>query len=154
MDVRKILFTAIFLASALSARPVAYAAEPPQVVHKDLTLFAIPPKAGVTYDISIVGADKAIADIKKALDLLYRKSPFSVAAIKKLTKQGKVFLVYNPNFPEKVEDLTKIWAAAYFPDFFKKYGGGPDGQFFLAAITRHGIKWPTPELAAWLNPKD
>ena len=150
MDVRKVLVAAVWLASLLGVGPVANAVELQGVVHKDVILFAAPPKPGVTYDISIVGADKALTDIRKALDLLYRKSPFSRTAIQTLRKNGKVFIVYEPNFPEKGKDLTTIKAAAFFPDYFEKHGGGPGGQVFLAIVTRYGIKWPTPELAAVL----
>lgn len=148
MDVWKVLVAAVLLASALGAGPVADAAELPQVIHKDVTLIAVPPKAGVTYDVGIVGANKAMTDIRKALDLLYRKSAFSVTAIQTLRKNGKIFIVYDPNFPEKGESLIENRIAGFRPGYFEKHGGGPGGKAFLALISRHGVKWPTPELAA------
>jgi len=144
----KVFVATVWSVSVLGVGPAAKAAELPQVIHKDVTLVVVPPKAGVTYDVSIVGADKALTDIRKALDQLYRKSPFSKTAIETLRKNGDIFLVYDPNFPGRVENMAVPRMAMFFPDYFQKHGGDLEGQAFLAVVTRHGIKWPTPELAA------
>ncbi len=150
MDVRKILIAAVWVASVLGAGPVANAAELRGVNYKDVTLFAAPPKAGVNYGMSILSADKALTNIQKALDLLYRKSSFSRTAIETLRENGKIFVVYDPNFPKKGKGPVGLMAAAFFPDYFEEHGRGPGGEAFLAIVTRYGIKWPTPELAAVL----
>ena len=150
MSVLKALLAAAWSVSVLGFSLPAVPAEPLQRVHEGIILIAKPPPAGVKYDIGIVDPKTAMASLQKAFDLLYLKSPFSKAAIETLQKNGKVIVVYDPKFPEKVQDFTKIFAAFFFPDYFKKHGGGSGGESYLAAVTRHGIKWPTPQLAAVL----
>ena len=150
MSARKALLAAFWSVSVLGFSLPAVPAEPLQRVHKGITLIAQPPPAGVKYGIGIVDPKTAMASLQKAFDLLYLKSPFSKAAIETLQKNGKVFVVYDPRFPEKVQDFTKIFAAFFFPDYFEKRGGGGGFEGYLAVVTRHGIKWPTSQLAAVL----
>ena len=150
MNVRKVLLAAVWSVSVLGFSLPAVPAETLQRVHRDITLIAQPPPAGVKYDVGIVDPKTAMASLQKAFDLLFLKSPFSKAAIETLQKNGKVFVVYDPKFPKKIEDMTQIAAAFFFPDYFKKRGGGRGFEGFLAVVTRHGIKWPTSQLAAIL----
>ena len=150
MSARKVLLAAVWSVSVLGFSLPAVPAEPLQRVHKGITLIAQPPPAGVKYGIGIVDPKTAMASLQKAFDLLYLKSPFSKAAIETLQKNGKVFVVYDPRFPEKVQDFTKIFAAFFFPDYFEKPTGGSGFEGYLAVVTRHGIKWPTSQLAAVL----
>ena len=150
MNVRKVLLAAVWSVSVLGFSLPAVPAETLQRVHRDITLIAQPPPAGVKYDVGIVDPKTAMDSLQKAFDLLFLKSPFSKAAIETLQKNGKVFVVYDPKFPKKIEDMTQIAAAFFFPDYFKKRGGGRGFEGFLAVVTRHGIKWPTSQLAAIL----
>ncbi|MEC7303952.1 MAG: hypothetical protein VXV97_15555, partial [Pseudomonadota bacterium] len=55
-----------------------------QEVHEGLRLGAVEPRPDAKFDIELLPARPAIDRIKKAIDLLYRRSPFSAQAIKTL----------------------------------------------------------------------
>ncbi|NQU59746.1 MAG: sel1 repeat family protein [Rhodospirillales bacterium] len=142
-------FTMSLPGAPASAAPVA----PPeqiQLIHKGVLLIATAPPAGAKFSISLVAPKPGMEKMRDALNLLYEKSELSRTTIEKLKKNGQVFIVYDPKFPNKVEDLTRIKAAMFFPNYFKNRGDKKIEKSFLTIVTRFGIKWTTPELAGVL----
>ena len=112
--------------------------------HRGINLVAVTPPPPGAYDIDLLGAAPAIANIKKAIDRIYAGSAFSAARIDILKKNGKVTLVYDAAFPKS--KLASVIIAAFFPDFFQPEKGGE--KEFLVVISRFGVKWPADKLAA------
>lgn len=100
---------------------------------------------GEKFDITPLASRLALDRIKKALEILYQKSPFSAKAIETLRGAGEVIIVYDPHFPKS--RLSGLTIAAFFPDFYQK--DGPRKQF-VTVVGRYGAKWPASELAAVL----
>lgn len=111
--------------------------------HQGINLLAMPLPARNKSGIDLRLPQDGILALKQALDLIYAKSTFSVAAFERLKKAGKVTVVYDADFPK--EQLTSVTIAAFFPDFFQKEGNLKE---FLVVVGRYGIKWPTDKLAA------
>ena len=61
-----------------------------------------------------LGAQK----IKRAIDVIFSKSPFNSKWIKHLQLFGKIIIVYNPAFPRP--RLASQIIAAFFPDFYQQ----------------------------------
>lgn len=150
----RLILAGIFVVSVsgtpANGAPPVTKAEPIQLTYKGINLIATPPRADAGLSIPLMAMQAGMKKMRDALDLLYEKSTLSRTTIEKLKKSGPVFIVYDPNFPKKVEDLTKIWAAAFFPNYLKNHGIGNGEDAYLAVVSRHGIKWTTPELAAVL----
>ncbi|MSO54153.1 MAG: hypothetical protein EXQ90_03360 [Rhodospirillales bacterium] len=111
--------------------------------HRGLLLVALKPDPVARYDTALLEAAPAIEALKTAIDLLYAKSPGSVAAIETFKANGNVLLVYEPAFPD-AKMISSNRVAAFFPDFYRKDGSAND---FLVQVGRHGINWPADELA-------
>ena len=122
------------------AEPLAHATD------NGIELYAARAPAGATFDVPIVHPADGLARLRKAVDTLVGGSPFAAQAIAKLKTAGRVVVVYDPAFPK--ERVTAFEVAAFFPHFFRPDEGG--GRDFLVVVSRHGIKWPTRELAAVL----
>lgn len=139
-----LLFALAFPAHAVSAA----SAESPFAVretHRGLTLGGIALRPNAAFDIDIVAPRQALAHLKRALDILYERSPFSARAIETLRRAGEVVVVYDPHFPKS--QLSGLTIAAFFPDFYQRHG--PAKQF-VTVVGRYGAKWPVEELAAVL----
>ena len=113
--------------------------------HKGIDLVAVPVKPGTRADTSIPGPRPGLDSLRRGLDVIHLKSPFSVARLETLKNNGQVIIAYNPNFEE---GKTGVFAlAAFFPDFFKKDASGEGAKRFVVVVGPHAIKWPADELA-------
>ena len=86
-----------------------------------------------------LGAQK----IKRAIDVIFSKSPFNSKWIKHLQSFGKIIIVYNPAFPRP--RLASQIIAAFFPDFYQHSG---NIKQWSVVIGHYGINWPEEKLAA------
>jgi len=116
-----------------------------QEVHEGLRLGAVAPRPDAKFDIELLPARPAIDRIKKAIDLLYRRSLFSAHAIKTLQGAGEVYVIYDPHFPKS--RFSSLTIAAFFPDYYQHDGSS---KKFVTVVGRYGAKWPARELAAVL----
>jgi hypothetical protein len=144
---------AALAATALASPGGAPAAgeEPPlRAEHRGITLIALPPDPAIVYDVDVVSSEGGIEALRRAVDLILARSPFSAARIATLKRAGAVYIVYDPLHPEKKPLRTELKVAKFQPGYLEMYGihGGP--RTFVAVVSRHGIKWPVPELAAVL----
>ena len=136
-----ILLAAIWITSlSVAASPFAT-----QESYRGLTLAAVAVRAGETLDITPLGHADAMARIKKAIDILFDRSPLSARAIETLRSAGEVIVVYDPHFPKS--RLAGLTIAAFFPDYYQ--ADGPSKRF-VTVVGRYGAKWPAVELAAVL----
>ena len=55
-------------------------------IHRGVTLVSLPPNSAVRYDITLIDQREALANVRKALDLIYQKSPFNAATLETLKK--------------------------------------------------------------------
>lgn len=116
-----------------------------QETYRGLLLGAIGLRPDAKLDIQPLHAQEAMVRLKEAIDILYRKSPFSVRAIETLQSAGDVVIVYDPHFPKS--RFSGLTIAAYYPEYFE--ADGPSKQF-VSVVGRYGAKWPAAELAAVL----
>ncbi|MBT6609041.1 MAG: sel1 repeat family protein [Rhodospirillaceae bacterium] len=138
-------FAYVGLALFLSILPPATNAATPEVklVHHGIHLVGLPlPEQ--KFDIDLLAPADGVANIKHALDRIYKKSPFSVKYLETLKKNGRVSIVYDAAFPKK--QMSTVTIAAFFPDFFQKEAGGL--KQFLVVVGRFGVKWEIDKLAA------
>ncbi|MEC7203215.1 MAG: hypothetical protein VXW49_06045, partial [Pseudomonadota bacterium] len=105
----------------------------------------VAPRPDAKFDIELLPARPAIDRIKKAIDLLYRRSLFSAQAIKTLQGAGEVYVIYDPHFPKS--RFSSLTIAAFFPDYYQHDGSS---KKFVTVVGRYGAKWPARELAAVL----
>ena len=113
--------------------------------YKGISLVAVPPSATKKFKVELLTPEQGIKKLHAALDLIYQKSPYSVAAIETLKKNGNVTIIYSPNMKQTLDG--SLLAAVFLPEYYRKnkdIGGGKD---FVVIVSLNGIKWPTPELA-------
>ena len=135
-----LMLIALGLAPQTAAKPKAV-----ERTFKGIRLVGVPAEPGVDYGIKLVSPRRGLRNLRKALELIHGKSPFSVAAIETLKENGNVIVVYSPRLPQTKGGY--LLAAVFLPDYFKRGGGGPGGKDFVVIVGPLGIKWPTPELA-------
>jgi hypothetical protein len=116
--------------------------------YNGISLIALSPPAGVTFDVPIVEGKQALKVIANALALIEDRSAFSKSQIERLKKAAPVTIVYDPRYPDKMSNLATIQVALFSPRYFKLLGSNGKGSPFLVIVSRHGIKWPLEELAA------
>ena len=142
---------AALMAAALNGPVLAGTEAPkdllPQEAYKGLVLVAVPPEAGARYDTSLLPEREGIANLRAAVELLYRESPFSAQALETLKRNGNVIVFYDSRYPEMKTNTSTLNVAAFFPEYFTKGLNGSGRTDFVVVIGRHGIKWPTRELA-------
>ncbi len=119
-------------------------------IYKGMGLRAEPSPPGVKYNVSIVGKKKALENLRVAIDLIYSRSPSSAKAIDLLKKNGHIVIVYDPSYPRKDEEFEFLKVALFKHTYFERMGVKKTERVFPIIVSRHGIKWPTPELAAVL----
>ena len=129
-----------FLTASTAASPFAT-----QESYRGLTLAAVAVRSGAKLDISPLGHAEATTRIKKAIDILFDRSPLSARAIETLRGAGEVIVVYDPHFPKS--RLAGLTIAAFFPDYYQ--ADGPSKRF-VTVVGRYGARWPAVELAAVL----
>ena len=113
--------------------------------YKGMRLVGVAAEPGVDYGIKLVSPLRGLKKLRKAINLIYQKSPYSVAAIETLKKNGNVIIVYSPRLPQTKGGY--LLAAVFLPDFYKREDSGRDRKDFVVVVGPLGIKWPTPELA-------
>ena len=117
---------------------------PHQVQYKGLILAAFPPPDDVEPDFATITEKEGVESLKAAVDLIHRTSPFSVKALEKLQANGRVMIVYQPTFRAARNGMFTL--AAFYPDFYKR-DDSKGCKDFVVLVGRHGVKWPTQELA-------
>lgn len=110
--------------------------------HRGLVIAGRSLPADARFDISIIDAKAGAENVRAALDILYKQSPFSARAVEKLKAAGNVIILYDPMFPPS--ELSKVTIAAFFPDYYQKDGNAKD---FVSIVSRYGAKWDPRELA-------
>ena len=93
------LLAAVIFGSA-SARADAVNQGMVVIEHDGITLMGMSVPLGVTYDVSLMGPSEGLDRIRKALALIQEKSPFAAARIETLKKNGPVFIIYDPRYPD------------------------------------------------------
>jgi tetratricopeptide (TPR) repeat protein len=144
-------FSALTLLSLVLIQIPAWSASPPielKRAHRGIVLLAMPANPNKKFDAALLPAAQGLQNFAKAIDHLIAKSPFSARKLKRLKKSGRIQLVYLP------DDLRNPTGdentASFLPDFLLKSRKRNREKVFLVVVGRHGIKWPTGELAATL----
>ena len=73
-------------------------AQPKQIerADKSIRLVSVAAEPGVNHGIMLVSPLRGLKKLRKAINLIYQNSPYSVAAIETLKKNGNVIIVYSP----------------------------------------------------------
>ncbi|MDP6573196.1 MAG: tetratricopeptide repeat protein [Rhodospirillales bacterium] len=138
----------LMLTGLVLAGMAQQAAAKPETVERTfegIRLVGVPAEPGVDYGIKLVSPRRGLKNLRKAFELIHKKSSFSVAAIDTLKENGNVIVIYSPRLPQ-----TKggsLLAAVFLPDYFKRGGGARDEKNFVVVVGALAIKWPTPKLA-------
>jgi hypothetical protein len=134
---------------ALSVHFPLAAATPSVMDHNGVGLMYQSVDPAKKFDTSALPADQGLRNIAKALDVLMKESPVSAQKIKSLMKSGRVRLVYHPdNLRDSAAGSEAV--ALFRPDFLKNPAEHSRATTFIVVVGRHGVKWPTKELAAVL----
>jgi tetratricopeptide (TPR) repeat protein len=133
-------------AASLEDNHRSASATPIEETYRGIRLVALPPRPGATYELTIATTAQAIENLKKAIDLMLVKSPFTAEAVKTLQDAGKVVIVYSPDFRAARNGLFTL--ATFSPDYFKP--GDPKRREFMVQLGRHLILYPIQEIAATL----
>jgi hypothetical protein len=112
--------------------------------YRNIRLVALPPRPGSTYELTIATTAQAIENLKKAIDLMLVKSKFTAEAVKTLQDNGRVVIVYSPDFRAARNGLFTL--ATFSPDYYKP--SDPNRREFMVQLGRHLILYPTEEIAA------
>ena len=141
------LLAAMLVLAAQTAGPAT--AKTMTETYDGLTLMAVTPTPGRTFDIDILSPEAGIKRLRKALDLVMARSPHGRSGIERLKDFGSIFIVYNPNFPKPSQDISTIRRAAFIPTFLDD-DETHTGVKFPVIVSRHGINAPIEYLAAVL----
>ncbi len=118
-----------------------------KIQFKGIKIQAIAPNLETKFDVDLMDADTAVNKLRAAIELIYEKSPDLSQTIDKLKQEGKIYIVYNPNYPSKKQDLTMVRVALFLPFYFNEESKNKKPPLPII-VSRHGIKWPLEELAA------
>ena len=119
-------------------------------IYRGIVLMALPPAPEVKYAINIIDEREGLTNIRKALDILLSKSPFSAAKVESLKKNGLVIIIYDSRFPYKSASSLGTLVASFrpvVPLLLDKHGEASGKKSFLVVVGRYGAKWPPKELA-------
>lgn len=108
---------------------------------------ALPKDPKRSYDTRLLKGADGLKKLKAALKRLTSKSPLSAKKLNVLKRSGTVTLVYLPGDAPK-SAATGENVAVFLPKYIP--GPLPRGRSFQVIVGRHGVKWPTNELAAVL----
>ncbi|MDD9904665.1 MAG: hypothetical protein OXT06_13935 [Rhodospirillaceae bacterium] len=108
---------------------------------------ALPKNPKKSYDTRLLKGAEGLKKLKAAMKLLTSKSPLSAKKLDVLKRSGTVTLVYLPGDAPK-SAATGENVAVFLPKFIAS--PLPRGRSFQVIVGRHGVKWPTNELAAVL----
>ena len=136
--------------TGLSGRASGAPATPLQVVHQGIKIVALAPAEGVTFDVPLTDGEAGLKNLSRALDFIYRRSPFNVDRLKFLQTVGNVFMIYDPNFPIERRHMGRFGLFKTIPPQSikrEKGGNGRNGKDYVMYVGRHGINWPIQELA-------
>jgi hypothetical protein len=131
--------------AACVATTPAWTFDGSRLVRHGITLVAIPSPVGARQDIPILTTQAGLAKLAASLDILINKSQFAANALATLKRNGRVYIVHDPAFPEKT--VGSFAVAAFQPAYFKRQRSDDKQGEFVAVIGRYGIKWPARELA-------
>ena len=119
-----------------------------QQEHRGIHLMALAIDPDKTFDATLLSAKASLRNIAAALDWLIAKSPFSARQLERLKSSGRIVLIYKPG------DLKNAYGgenvASFLPDFARSTDKRGRAKVYLVVVGRHGVKWPTDELAATL----
>jgi hypothetical protein len=118
--------------------------------HLGMALVALTVRDDAKFDTNILEQAEALQKLRRALDRVYAQSPFNVSKIEALKRNGKVLIIYDPNFPDPTKLTASILAAIFLPQYADMSGGEVDKKNFIVVVSRNGINWPLDELAAVL----
>ena len=108
---------------------------------------ALPKDPKKSYDTRLLNGAEGLKKLKAALKRLTSKSPFSKKKLDILKASGTVTLVYlQGDAPKSAATGENI--AVFLPKFLPS--PLPRARSFQVIVGRHGVKWPTNELAAVL----
>lgn len=139
---------AVLVPALLSLSAPALANNVPIVETVDgIRFVALPKNPKKTYDTKLLSQKEGLSGLKAALKRLTVKSPFSARKLKVLKDSGTVTLVYLPGDAPK-SAATGENVAVFLPKYLPS--PLPRGRSFQVIVGRHGVKWPTNELAAVL----
>lgn len=116
--------------------------------HNKISLIALKPPAGAKFDVPIIEPEQALKVIGDAIALIENNSPFGKKQIDRLKKRGKITIVYDPNYPDRLANMSSVQVALFSPHYFKPLTPKTFHSTFLVIVSRHGVKWPIKELAA------
>jgi hypothetical protein len=146
--------TAVWLVVGMPVRGMAedpalamYTVEASRTVD-GVRLLALAPDENAMSDVSVLPPTEGLDRIAAAFELIARKSPASVDAVRRLKAAGRVTIAYYPNNFRNRNRLNTQTVALFIPDFLKKRGMGGARQEFSVVINQFGVKWPAAELAA------
>lgn len=92
-----------------------------------------------------LGVQQGLQNIAKAIDVIYRRSPFSAARLETLKQNGRIVIFYDPSYQNEKKGGFAL--ASFFPDYYKKNSKQEDAKQFMVVVGPHVVKWPTEELA-------
>jgi hypothetical protein len=119
--------------------------------HQGIILMTVEPGDIKNFDVRVMVEAPAVQKMRSALNLIYKQSEFSRKKIELLKKNGRVIIVYNPQFPDRKQTAAQLLLAVFKPSYFRKPGSKePPKKDFLVIVSRLGIQWPVKELSAVL----
>ncbi|MDP6174800.1 MAG: hypothetical protein QGF09_11580, partial [Rhodospirillales bacterium] len=126
--------------------------------YNGINLSVLLAEPGTKFSTSVVEPPAVFKKITDALALIRAKSPANAKIIDTLKKAGQITISYDPMVPDKKLDMATFRVAHFLPIYhpylrsgrFSDRGDAGDTKLFPVVVSRHGIKWPTAELAAVL----
>ncbi|MDW3205532.1 MAG: hypothetical protein R8L07_08290 [Alphaproteobacteria bacterium] len=136
---------AVALAAIAALSSTGMAEEPDYIAGEihGMTIFALHPDSDRIGNVRTTDAETALQAIGAAIDLAYRRSPFTRERIDMLQGKGDIQFLYDARHPEDV--MTEVNIASFVPKFYDPDQGE---HVFLVLIGRTGIQWSSVELAA------
>jgi hypothetical protein len=131
------------------AGPGAGAREAPlEASHLGVHIEARPAQTDAYYEVELISTDEAIERLRKALNLIVKKSSFGASALEKLRKSGYVIIIYDPSFPRGVASRAGTVLAAFAPDL--AVGDRSSARKYPFIVGRYIVKWTTEGFASTL----
>ena len=114
--------------------------------HRNIQLIALSAPLDKEFDISVMGKEQALNVVRKSIDLIYSKSPYTANKLDELRKSGPLIVIYNPQFPEWSRGDFAL--AAFLPYHFDLDGDASVQDAYVAVLGRYIIKHSAAEIAA------
>jgi hypothetical protein len=139
----------IFAIAVLLPGTIPAQAEPESTSHRGMRIETVPVNPDRVFDVDLINADAAVKKMKAAIDLIYKDARDLSRKLNRIKAAGDVHIIYNPNYPNKAQDLAMVRVALFLPYYLDEQTANTTKPLPVL-ISRHGIKWPTNELAAIL----